>query len=197
MNALALGLFVVSAVALLGSPGPGIAALLAVGRAQGFARGLRYLCGLVLGLLVSLTVCAAGLISVTGVLAHLMWLLEIVATPYLLWLAWSIATSKVGEVRPDAASTLPSGVLLGLTNPKAYLAFLPLFASRSIVVDRYTDTAVKWVLIVAVILVVDTAWLMVGAGLHQARLTPRSERRLNTLFAALIAIAAIVSLMLE
>ena len=42
--------FLLSAVALLGSPGPGIAALVAVGRADGLQGGLRFYGGMQIGL---------------------------------------------------------------------------------------------------------------------------------------------------
>ena len=50
MNTAELFAFLLAAIALLGSPGPAIAALLAVGRNYGWGRGLGFFWGLQLGL---------------------------------------------------------------------------------------------------------------------------------------------------
>jgi threonine/homoserine/homoserine lactone efflux protein len=56
------------------------------------------------------------------------------------------------------------------------------------------DAALKWLLIVAVILVVDIAWVLLGAALHRAVLPPRIERAMNIAFAAAILVAALPAL---
>lgn len=56
--------FLVAAIALLGSPGPAIAALLAVGRAEGWAGGLRFFAGLQIGLASAAAISVVGLFVV-------------------------------------------------------------------------------------------------------------------------------------
>lgn len=195
MNGFALGVFVVSATALLGSPGPGIAALLAIGRQQGVVRGLPYYAGLQVGLALAAALSAAGLMSVWQALPTLTTALGWAAVAYLLWLAWRIATAPVGidgEARRTASSAV-AGFVLGTANPKALLAFASLFASRSVVADARTDLLVKWLLCVAVMLVVDLAWLMAGAALRRAPLGPRVERSLNVGLAAMLMGSAVLT----
>ena len=55
--------FVLAAAALLGSPGPGIAALVAVGRSRGVIGGLRYFGAMQLGLAIAAGLTAAGLVA--------------------------------------------------------------------------------------------------------------------------------------
>ena len=85
--------------------------------------------------------------------------------------------------------------MLGTTNPKAYLAFASLMGSTTLVgAGGSADATLKWVLIVAVILVVDLAWVLAGAALHRATLPPRAERIMNIGFAAAILVAAVTAL---
>ncbi|HEV2673940.1 MAG TPA: LysE family transporter [Aliidongia sp.] len=193
---MAFGLFMISAVSLLGSPGPGIAALIAVGRTAGLARGLRYYAGLQVGLAAASGLCAVGLFSLLTAFPGFLRALTIVATIYLVYLAYKIATAPVGSaLQGRATSSRPiAGFLLGITNPKAYVAFVSLLASQSILAGAPTaDLLVKWLLMVAAMIVVDIAWLLVGVALHQAILRPATERALNLGLGAMILGAAAIS----
>lgn len=188
MDPLALGVFLISATALLGSPGPGIAALVTVGRKEGFTRGLRYFAGLQVGLAIAAGVSAAGLISVWRAFPAVMATMTWAAIAYLVYLAYRIATAPVGEAigGGNTSSSALAGFLLGTANPKAFLAFASLFASRSVVADPQADLFVKWVLCVVVMVIVDLAWLLAGAALNRASLHPVTERALNLCLAAMI-----------
>ena len=132
MDTVALGLFLTAAVGLLGSPGPAIAALIAVGRARGLVGGLPYFLGLQLGLATAAGITAAGLFSLLAAFPSALRVMTIAATVYLIYLAYKIASSPVGETAQassGAHSSPAAGFLLGMTNPKAYLAFASLLAS--------------------------------------------------------------------
>jgi threonine/homoserine/homoserine lactone efflux protein len=197
VDALAAGLFLLSAFALLGSPGPGIAALVAIGRLRGFAGGLRFFLGLQLGLAAAAAVSAAGLASLVGALPGMTQLLMIAACVYLLWLAWAIATSPIGESVHcrGVNATFGAGLALGLSNPKAYLAFVTLFASQTIwLAGSRGDAALKWALTVAVIVIVDIVWLYAGARLARISLSVRGERTVNVALGLAILVVALNSL---
>ena len=201
MKPLATGLFLVSAFALLGSPGPGIAALLAVGKVHGIEGSLRFFTGLQVGLAIVAGACAGGLVSVLGSLPLLTSALTWAAILYLGWLAWAIAMSPVGggpaQTTP-VATTFASGFLLGISNPKAYLAFATLFASQTLVENSHTvDAATKWALTIATILIVDVAWLYAGARLGRVSLAPHAERRVNMALGLAILLVALYSLLAE
>jgi threonine/homoserine/homoserine lactone efflux protein len=196
MNWTALGLFLLAAVALLGSPGPGIAALLAVTRGGGLRAGLRYYAGLQVGLALAAAISAAGLLSVLAAFPVLLKAASIVAVLYLVYLAWKMGTAPVAAAGNAGISTSSvGGLFLGLTNPKAYLAFASLMASTTLIGGGASaDAALKWAIIVGVILVVDMAWVLLGALLHRATLPARIERAMNIVFAASILAAALRAL---
>ena len=196
MNGTAIGLFLLATVALLGSPGPGIAALLAVTRGGGLRAGLRYYAGLQVGLALAAAVSAAGLFSLLAAFPVLLKAASVVAVLYLVVLAWKIGTAPIAAPGNAGVSASPvGGFFLGITNPKAYLAFASLMASTTLVGGGVSaDAALKWALIVGVILVVDIAWVLLGAVLHRAVLPPRIERAMNLVFAAAILMAALPAL---
>jgi threonine/homoserine/homoserine lactone efflux protein len=196
MNGTAIGLFLLAAVALLGSPGPGIAALLAVTRGGGLRAGLRYYAGLQVGLALAAAISAAGLFSLLAAFPVLLKAASVAAVLYLVYLAWKIGTAPVGAPGSGGVSASPvGGFFLGITNPKAYLAFASLMASTTLIGGGASaDAALKWAIIVAVILVVDIAWVLLGAVLHRATMPPRVERAMNIVFAAAILVAALPAL---
>jgi threonine/homoserine/homoserine lactone efflux protein len=194
---LACGAFVLAATALLGSPGPGIIALVAVGRARGFMGGLRFYAGLQVGLAVAAGIAAAGIASVLQAAPAATAAMTIIATIYLVYLAYRIATSPVGSSGGEVPSTSAvAGLLLGIVNPKTLVAFASLFASQAIIKSNpQDDIMVKWVLCVLVMIIVDFAWLLAGAALHRWTLQPKFERALNLALAAAIVAAAMLALM--
>jgi threonine/homoserine/homoserine lactone efflux protein len=115
-----------------------------------------------------------------------------VATAYLVYLACQIAMAPVGTALAGSrASSSPlAGLLLGTANPKAFVAFASLFASRSVAADPSADILLKWALCVGVMLIVDLAWLLIGVAMNQTSLRPAAERTLNFCLAAMILAAA-------
>ena len=83
-----------------------------------------------------------------------------------------------------------AGFLLGVTNPKAYLAFASLLASYTLITgSAQQDAVTKWLLLVAVMIVVDIVWLSAGAVLRGLTLSPDTERALNVTLGATVLIA--------
>jgi len=185
------------AAALLGSPGPGIAALVSIGRRSGFRGGLPYFWALQLGLAVALAVSAGGLLAAVLSAPVAIAVLAAAGTAYLVFLAVQIAVAPVGALADGmgAAPRAIGGFLLGVANPKAYLAFVSLMASTAIVTSSHAaDLAVKAALVAGVVIVVDLVWLWIGSTTRSLGLGPRGERALNLAMGATIIGAAILSL---
>ena len=192
--------YVAAAIGLLGSPGPAIAALLAVGKVHGLGPGLRFYGGLQVGLASAAAISAAGLVSLITAAPGLQFAMVLVAVAYLIYLAWKIATAPVGKTgaasTPVTGGLVLAGAVLGLTNPKAYVAFAALMAPVTLVADSTVlDATVKWALVVAVMAVVDMLWLLGGVWLGKASLPPRIERLLNIILAAMVLGAAVLAML--
>ena len=196
MSSAANWLFLASAAALLGSPGPGIAGLLAVGRVEGWG-GLRFYVGLQLGLAIAFGATALGLLSFLEAVPFAVGALTLGSAVYLIYLAYLVASGPVGSTLHTAQvpSSSRSGFLVGIANPKAYAAFASLMASRTLIEHGpRADVLLKWSLCVIVAIIVDLIWLFVGVRLQRAALRPLTERILNFTLAGTILLAAILTI---
>ena len=192
--------FAAAAAALLGSPGPGIAALIVAGRTLGSKGALPFFLAMQAGLALAAALSATGLAAVIGAVPDLRLTLMLASACYLLWLAWSIATSPLsGSLGADERGrgfTLAGGFTLGAANPKAYLAFVSLFGSFAIVDPAYgwRDSVLKGVVCIAVTAVVDVAWVLVGVALGRIQLTATTERAMNMSMGGAILLALGITL---
>lgn len=193
MNLSEFAAFLVAAIALLGSPGPAIAALLAVGRTYGWRKGLRFFWGLQIGLAGAAGVTIAGLFAVLETFPWAITAMTVVAILYLLYLAYRIATSPIGDVQPasNQSPKLIAGTLLGLTNPKAYAAFASLFASFQVIeLNTVWDSSIKLVSVICVMIIVDIIWLGIGVRIGRLTLSENQEKLTNYLLAVAIVLAS-------
>jgi threonine/homoserine/homoserine lactone efflux protein len=150
-----------------------------------------------MGLAAVAALCASGLLSILTALPGLAQSLTICACAYLARLAWVIAAAPIGGgAKAEAvAPTFTAGLLLGLSNPKAYLAFVTLFASQTIAAgSTRADATLKWGLIILVIFAVDVAWLYAGARLGRVPVSPRAERSINVVLGVGILAVSVHSL---
>lgn len=192
MNNFETGLFLLAALALFGSPGPAIVALVAVSRKEGGRRGLGFFCGLQFGLAIASGLSIVGLFTILEAVPGALLAMTVASSAYLLFLAYRIAFAPIAHsnAQSSPASSPMAGMLLSLFNPKAYAAFLSLFASFVLMEgDVGQDNLLKWALCVFVNVVVDLIWLWIGVSLGKAKLSAASERALNLTMGAAIVLA--------
>lgn len=181
--------FVLAGFALAGSPGPATLSLAATGAAFGARRGLGYLIGIVIGMVIVMGVTATG---VTGILVTLPGAAPVVATmaaTYIVYLAYRIATAPplVQSADQRRQPSLVGGVFLSLVNPKGYAAMAALFSGFVLVRERLElDAALKMIILVAIMIVVDMAWLFVGSVLTRFFREPGTNRVINVTFAVFL-----------
>ena len=83
------------------------------------------------------------------------------------------------------------GMFLGVGNPKAYAAMAALSSGFVLAIDGLTDAAVKAAVLLAVMILVDLAWLLAGSGLARVMRNPAWSRAINLVLAvALLASVA-------
>ena len=190
--------FVISAFALTGSPGPNTLSLAAVGASFGRARGMAYLAGLTLGVMLVVVLVGSGLSGLVLALPGVRPVVSVLAAVYFLYLAWKIATAPpLGA--PSATAAAPrwyAGVFQSLSNPKAYAAMAALFSGHVLYPNLpLQDALSKAALVASVILVVNLAWLTIGAALTHVLRAPRAARAVNIAFALLLLISVALSVM--
>lgn len=99
-------------------------------------------------------------------------------------------------MEPPKGGFVLAGATLGVTNPKAYVAFAALMAPVTLVSgDAFLDAVLKWSVVVAVMIVVDLLWLAGGVWLGRAALPPLAESILNVVLAGSIVAAAFLALL--
>ena len=120
------------------------------------------------------------------------------AAAYFAYLAFRIATAPV-LAEGAGAGRRPSfagGLFLSLVNPKGYAAMAALFSGFVLVRDRLAlDAALKAIVLLAIIIAVNIAWLLIGAALTRLFRDPRTNRAINIAFAVLL-IASVAALVL-
>jgi threonine/homoserine/homoserine lactone efflux protein len=180
----------------MGSPGPATISLTAAGSAYGLRRSLGYLAGIVVGTTLVLLAVATGITAALLAVPGLRPVLIVISAAYILWLAWKVATAPaLGTGTATASPSFAGGALLGVANPKAWVAIAAVFASARLAGSAATDAAAKVAVLSAMIVLINTAWLAAGASLAPFLRDPRCARAVNvTLAAALVAAAALAVL---
>src|SRR5215211_5249000 len=111
-----------TALAVMGSPGPATISLTAAASAYGVRRSLGYLIGLIVGTATVLVGVATGITATLLAVPAMRSVLIAISAAYVLWLAYHIATAPppAGRTATSAALSLIGGTLLGVANPKAW-----------------------------------------------------------------------------
>lgn len=178
--------FLLAALALAGSPGPNTLSLAAVGSGFGRARGLPFMTGLNLGMVLVIGLTGSGVSTAILTLPSVAPVIVGAAAIYFLWLAWRIATAPpVGQTnRPDHAPRWQEGVIISLMNPKAYAAMSAMFTTPALTaLAPWGEALAKAAILWAVIWAVNICWLMAGAALTPLFQRPLASRVINICFA--------------
>lgn len=181
--------FALAGFALAGSPGPATLSLAATGAAFGARRGLAYMSGIIIGMVVVMAIVAAGLVGVLLAVPGATPVVAVLAGAYFVYLAIRIATAP--PLSADSEQRRPpsfgGGLFLSLVNPKGYAAMAALFSGFVLMPDRLAlDAAAKTIVLVAIITAVNLAWLFAGAALTRYFRDPRTNRAINVSFAVLL-----------
>ena len=180
--------FILAALALCGSPGPATVSLAATGAAFGPRRGVAYMTGIDAGMVVVMSVTAAGVTGLVLAIPGVTPVVAVLAALYFVHLAWRIATAPpLGDTAPGSEPSFAAGVLLSLVNPKGYAAMAALFSGFVLIRGRpELDAALKLGVLVVIVVSVNAAWLIAGAALTRFFREPRTSRVINVAFAILL-----------
>jgi threonine/homoserine/homoserine lactone efflux protein len=185
---------VLTALVVMGSPGPSTISVTAVGAAFGARRSLPYLSGVVVGTLVVLLAVAVGLGSLLAAQPRLTPALMGVALVYIVYLAYRIATAPplAAAAGGRTAPGWPSGLVLAAANPKAYAAIATVFTGNRLELpDPAVETLVKTAILAALIVLIHIGWLLAGTSMTAALRRPRLSRVINVTLAMALLVSTI------
>jgi threonine/homoserine/homoserine lactone efflux protein len=181
-----VGALLLTALPIMGSPGPVTISLTAAGSAYGMRRSLGYLFGSIVGTAIVLVAVATGITATLLAVPAMRPALIAISAAYILWLACQVATAPPpgAQTEPAAAPSLAGGILLGVANPKAWVAIGAVFTSIRLTDNAATDAAAKIAVLSVMIVVIAAAWLIAGASLAPMLRDPHRARIINTALAA-------------
>ena len=181
-----VGSLLLISLAIMGSPGPATISLVAAGSALGVRRSVPYLIGIIVGSMIVLAAVATGitaaLLAAPAIGSILVW----ISAAYIVWLAYRIATAPPLS-EPSAkrgAFSLTGGALLGIANPKAWVAIATVFASAHLADPATTDVVAKVAVLIAMIVVICTTWLVGGTSIAPLLRDSGRARFVNAVLAA-------------
>jgi threonine/homoserine/homoserine lactone efflux protein len=190
--------FILAGFALTGSPGPATLSIAATGAAFGAKRGLGYMAGTIVGVAAVMALVASGLIGLMLAVPGAAPVMAALAAAYMVYLAWRIASAPpLGEQARARPPSIITGFGLALVNPKAYAAMAALFSGFVLLRDQpELDALVKGLMLVAMIIPVNLAWLLAGSALTRCFREPTLNRAINIAFAVLLLASVALALLL-
>jgi len=176
---------VLISLAIMGSPGPATISLLAASSVHGVRRSFPYLFGIIVGTTLVLVAVATGITGVLLALPTIGSVLIWISAAYILWLAFHIATAPPLSRNTGASNafSLMGGALLGIANPKAWVAIAAVFASAHLADSPTTDATAKIVVLTVMIMVICATWLVAGRSIAPLLRDPRRARLVNAALA--------------
>jgi len=187
----AAGPLLLTSLAIMGSPGPATISLVAAGSSYGLRRSLAYLVGIIAGTALVLVAVATGITAALLAVPTARAVLLAVSAVYILWLAYHVATAPplAAQTAASEAPSLAGGALLGVANPKAWVAIAAVFASSHLAGSAAADAGAKVAILIPMIVLINSAWLVGGASLAPLLRDPRRSRIANVAMAVVLVAA--------
>lgn len=183
-----IGPLLLISLAIMGSPGPATISLIAAGSVYGVRRSLPYLAGIIVGTTIVLVAVATGITAALLAVPAIGSVLVGTSAAYILWLAYHIATAPPLSEQTAAmdAPSVAGGALLGVANPKSWVAIASVFTSAHLADDAATDAAAKIAVLTAMIIMILATWLVAGTSLAPILREPRRARVVNAVLAVVL-----------
>ena len=186
--------FVLAAVVIALSPGPGAALSMSAGLRHGQLGALPAIFGLQAALLIQLAIVGAGLGTVLAASATAFAIVKFTGAAYLIWLGvqkWRNAgATEATDIKVQRAGLFRQGLLVNLTNPKA-IVFMAALTPQFIDPNR---PQIPQFLILALTMCITDTIIMSGYALLASRLggwlnALRARRMLDRFFGGIFVVA--------
>ena len=177
--------FALSVFLLTITPGPAVLTLAGVGSAFGWRIGLLFLSGLFVGVHLVCFAVISGLAALIMADPTVRFVLLMVSSAYLAYLALKIAlaSTKIGFIN-IAAPGFITGMMLQLINPKAYAVNSMLFSSFAFYPQNFViETGLKLLINNALWIPIHLAWLYAGVRVSKLDLPAETHKMINFVMA--------------
>lgn len=192
--AIFIGSLLVFLFPLAYSPGPGNMFFAALGARSGLVATLPANAGYHVATLLVTGFVGAGLLAVLDPASTLFSLMKTAGSIYVLWLAWKMASSgrSITDVENSGAGFF-DGVMLLVLNPKAYVIILLMYSQFAGFQFASTGERVAVISLVFTVnnLLAFLFWTLAGDGLGRIFRSETGARRLNLVFASVLAGVAV------
>jgi threonine/homoserine/homoserine lactone efflux protein len=187
----------ISAAALMASPGPATLSVAATASAFGLRGSLAYVAGINLGTIAVLLAVALGASALLLAMPQLALPITIAASLYILYLAYRIATAPpLSDQSGQAAPGWLPGFALAIANPKAWLAIGAVYAKAVLVpADALSDAVLKCLILSTAIIAIHALWALAGSALTLFLRDPKASRLINLALAATLVIVLLIDLL--
>ncbi len=191
-----LGPYLLFVLALYATPGPATLSIAANGAAFGFKRTVKYVFGLIFGLLLIFLMVASGLGLLFATYPIVRQVFEWVSLAYIIYLAYKIIMSSSAHGGSAESLGFMQGLGLSMVNPKAYFAVIATISQFTKDGEEYLESLIAvtiWSTLSALIL--DLLWAYLGGYIGQLARQPRVAMGINWFFAILL-VGSVVATML-
>lgn len=180
-----VGPLLLISLAVMGSPGPATISLVAVGSVFGVRHSLKYLIGIIVGTTVVLVAVTTGITAALLALPAIGSVLLGISAAYILWLAYHIATAPplAEQTAARDAPSFAGGALLGVANPKGWVAIAAVVTNAHLADDAATDAAAKIAVLTVMLIMILSTWLVAGTSLAPMLREPGRARVVNAALA--------------
>ena len=187
--------FALAVLLLIITPGPGVMSTAGVGAAFGYRAGLIDVIGLFIGTNVVCLMIITGLTAILFSIPEVRYVLLILSSAYLLYLAAKIAFAgtKIAFINASISPNIYSGVLLQLINPKAYTVNTALISGFAFYPSNFTIEIILKLLIMNLIWVpLHLMWLLAGVKMTSLNFSKKSQKLINYIMAMFLVIVVLL-----
>jgi homoserine/homoserine lactone efflux protein len=180
--------FLVAAILIAVSPGPGAAASMSAGLRYGYGAALRVIIGLQSALIIQLAIVAVGLGALLTASTLAFEIVKLIGAVYLIWLGIQKWRSAPQEINENTAVLAPEGLfmeglLVNLTNPKAIVfmsALMPQFIDPAL--PQWPQFMIIGLTMCGIDIIVMSAYALLATRLRHWLHDPRALKAQNRFF---------------
>lgn len=182
------------AFSMIATPGPNNVIVMVSGTNFGYRRTLPVILGIVFGLSTMILCMGLGLGQLFGLYPGIHSTLKYIATAYLLFLAWKIASADgiskgKNEEKP---LTFLQGLLFQWVNPKAWVLAISAIATfTSPTLSPLGQTAIICLVLICVAIPSVSAWAVFGSGIARILKTRQALRIFNIAMGGLLVLSLV------